>query len=196
MWRESLIGLMACTALAVAVPIKHAASMPVSVSEEKQQHACGDGCHCAACAVLDKTQFMQLTTPDWKAGHAVTLENISDKPTIIAFFRSDCAPCRVELKTLPKIAAQNGEVNVYVVVMQDKAQFAPALNSEWEGTDLPRNISVIQSQEMDNKKLLAAFGNDKQALPYSVALHKGGAICGQHYGVLGTDIAKEWATTC
>ncbi len=48
----------------------------------------------------------------------------------------------------------------------------------------------------DGKEVLAAFGNEKLAMPFSVALHADGSICKRRYGILGTDIVKEWAKTC
>ena len=49
---------------------------------------------------------------------------------------------------------------------------------------------------LNDKVQTTAFGDTKHTLPYSVMLHADGSLCKNHYGILGSDLVKEWLKTC
>lgn len=109
---------------------------------------------------------------------------------LVAFWRSDCAPCLKEMGILPEIARQNADLPVALISLQDAANTSAHL------TPMPDNVHVLVAQS-GGKEVLAAFGNDKTlALPFSVMLNRDGTVCGRHYGILGPEKVKEWREKC
>ncbi len=124
-------------------------------------------------------ESVTVTAADWR-GHA----------TLVAFWRSDCAPCLKEMGILPDIARQNHDLPIALISLHDaehtRAHLAP----------MPENVQVLVAQD-EGKEVLSAFGNDRTlALPYSVMLDKDGAICNWYYGIVAPEKVKEWRKQC
>lgn len=116
---------------------------------------------------------------DWRRG-----------PALVAFWRSDCLPCLVELTRLPEIARDNPALAIDLVALQDAERARAHLPA------LPANVRVLVASG-DGRALLADFGNDRQlALPYSVMLDVRGAVCARHYGILNPERVRTWQETC
>lgn len=109
---------------------------------------------------------------------------------IITFWRADCAPCLVELQTLPKIAAAHPDLQITLLVLQDDGRGAAALERD------PNENLVLEAFDGDPEALFARYGNEKRALPYSVALTAEGTVCASHYGLLGTALVAAWVVSC
>lgn len=121
---------------------------------------------------------------------AVSIERWKGKPLLVAFWRSDCAPCLQEMKLLPEIAKDNSDLTIALISLHDVEHTRSHL------PDLPDNVHTLVAND-DGKKVLASFGNDRTlALPYSVILNKKGDVCGKHYGILSPDQIKEWRKEC
>lgn len=109
---------------------------------------------------------------------------------IVSLFRSDCAPCRHELTILPHIAERHPGLLVTLLVLYDDGLLARLADT------LRRPNLRIRVAKGTAQEIMARYGNDKQALPFSVALDRTGRVCGRHYGLLGLDLVEEWGTTC
>lgn len=120
----------------------------------------------------------------------VSIGRWEGKPLLVAFWRSDCAPCLQEMKLLPKIAKDNNDLNIALISLHDVEHTRSHLPA------LPENVHTLVAND-DGKKVLASFGNDRTlALPYSVMLDKKGDVCGKHYGIVSPDKIKEWRKQC
>lgn len=112
------------------------------------------------------------------------------QPMLVAFWRSDCAPCLQEMKILPDIASQNPGLSITLISLHDAEHTRAHLAS------MPSNVLVLVAQD-EGKTVLADFGNDRMlALPYSIMRDKKGGICDRHYGILLPDRVKEWRKQC
>ena len=112
------------------------------------------------------------------------------KPVLIAFWRSDCAPCLHELTLLPDIAKQHPDLSIMLVSLQD------AEHTRAHVSPMPANVHVLVAKD-DAKTVLAAFGNDRVlALPYSVMLDSKGQRCDWYYGIIAPEKVKEWQKKC
>lgn len=121
---------------------------------------------------------------------AVSIERWKGEPLLVAFWRSDCAPCLQEMKLLPEIANENSDLAIALISLHDAAHTRSHLPA------LPKNVHTLVAND-DGKKVLASFGNDRTlALPYSVMLNKKNDVCGKHYGIVSPDKIKEWRKEC
>ena len=121
---------------------------------------------------------------------AVSIERWKGKPLLVAFWRSDCAPCLHEMKLLPEIAKDNGDLTIALISLHDVEHTRSHLPA------LPDNVHVLVGVG-DKKAILSAFGNTRTlALPYSVMLNKKGDICGKQYGIVSPNKVKEWQKKC
>lgn len=121
---------------------------------------------------------------------AVSIERWKGKPLLVAFWRSDCAPCLQEMKLLPEIAKANSDLAMALISLHDVEHTRSHLPV------LPENVHTLVAND-DGKKVLASFGNDRTlALPYSVMLNKKGDVCGKHYGIVSPNQVKEWRERC
>jgi len=125
-----------------------------------------------------------------KADEAFTLDRFRGHPLLIAFWRSDCAPCVTETPILLKIAAAHREVPVALISLQDKAHTL----KHFADNPAP-NIQVLVA-EGKMKDTLNALGDERSALPFSVYLRADGSVCHTRYGLLGTAVADAWVRQC
>lgn len=109
---------------------------------------------------------------------------------IVSLFRSDCAPCRHELTILPRIAERHPDLLVTLLVLHDDGVVARQADA------LRRPNLRIRTAKGSAEEIMARYGNDRQALPFSVALDRSGQVCGRHYGLLGLNLADEWGKAC
>lgn len=125
-----------------------------------------------------------------KPDKAFTLDRFHGKPLLIAFWRSDCAPCVTEKPILLKIASAHPEVPVMLISLQSKAQ---TLRHFTENPAANVKVLLAQGSMQDT---LQALGDERSALPFSLYLRADGSVCHTRYGLLGTAVADEWVRQC
>jgi hypothetical protein len=104
-------------------------------------------------------------------------------------WRSDCAPCLVELAHVAdiKAAARGGRLLIIALEPREKtertlrARGVP-LDDVWIAQDGAANVLEAMS--------------GARRLPLSVALDARGRICRTHVGLLGTERVREWIAAC
>jgi thiol-disulfide isomerase/thioredoxin len=111
------------------------------------------------------------------------------RPSLVIYWRSDCAPCLQELKSVPHIARTNPNVSIVLVALHNDMK-----PEQWQPY-MASNVLMKTADDTD-KNQMRADGDPSMALPFSVALHADGSLCEHHFGLLGTARAKEWAATC
>lgn len=144
----------------------------------------------AAHAATQKQAFTELYGDGLAQERAAPPELWHEGKAVALFWRSDCAPCMRELAALPELAASAPGMRFLVVSLESTAQaqhFVPHV--------LPDNVTVLAAGG-DARKVLAAFGNRKPVLPFSVALHDDGSVCESRYGLTGSERVKKWMASC
>ena len=138
-----------------------------------------------ACApAKEEPGFQSLST-----GDTITLAAFGDKPALVAFWRSDCAPCATEKPILLTIAKEHADLPVVIISLQD------AVHTRKDFAAVPSNMHVLLAKD-DAVKTLHALGDENSAMPYSVFLHADGTQCKSRLGLLGTHIVDEWVKQC
>lgn len=110
-------------------------------------------------------------------------------PFIALVWKSDCAPCLIELGYLAKL--QDAAGGRLVSIALDPPDAARAALSE-------RAIAphAAYAASGDAAGILAGLAGGQTRLPLSVAVTASGEICASHVGLLGVDMAAEWSRTC
>jgi thiol-disulfide isomerase/thioredoxin len=132
----------------------------------------------------------ELALKPLASGKTITLKEFRGSPLLLAFWRSDCAPCMTETPILLEIAKQHAALNIAIVSLQDEAHTRKHLAAR----PAP-NIQVLIAAG-DAKQTLEGMDDARAALPYSVFLSADGSVCRTHTGLLGTDTVDEWIKRC
>ncbi len=145
--------------------------------------------------------FLALVLASASAGAAETarfgLETVALEPStpalagpfIALVWKSDCAPCLVELGYLAKLEAAAGGRLVSIAL--DPPDAARAALSE-------RAIAphAAYAASGDAAGILASLSGGQTRLPLSVAVSASGEICASHVGMLGAEMAADWSRSC
>jgi hypothetical protein len=143
----------------------------------------------------------------WAAAHAVAavdprplqLESLDGKRVeightpngvILAFWRSDCAPCLLELRAARDYAAAACPARFLFVGLEGGPDLAAAARKSGAPPEmLVRGVGSASA-------ILTAYGGAPPRLPLAVAFRPSGALCAHHGGLLGTDRVRTWARDC
>lgn len=112
-----------------------------------------------------------------------------NKPSVVIFYSSDCAPCHAELKRLPQLqkAAKNWSLVLATLTKPDAALLKKT-------ADLA--IKVIDLSTSNGSLILKSLNDDQLMLPFAFATDRSGALCARQSGLLGTDKIKGWRHLC
>jgi hypothetical protein len=111
-------------------------------------------------------------------------------PTIIAFWRTDCAPCLIELRGARAYAQAARPGRLLFVGLQPAAP----LRSAAARAGAP--LSLIARSPASPAAILTAFGGAPPRLPLAVAFDRHGRVCERHAGLLGTEQVRAWVRAC
>ena len=111
-------------------------------------------------------------------------------PTILAFWRADCAPCLIELNEAAAYAqaARPGRM-LFVGLQQPQVLREAALKAG-------ASLDLIVSADGAASEILTRFGGAPPRLPLAVALDASGRVCARRHGLLGIERVMAWAQTC
>ncbi len=126
-------------------------------------------------------------------GPEIALSEVSGGPAIVLFWRSDCAPCLIELAHLAALDEAARPGRLITVALEPAA--AAAAKLEDLGLAAGRAYAVAGG-EADAEAVLAAASEGGRRLPYAIALEGAGGICARHLGLLGTERARDWMRRC
>lgn len=153
----------------------------------------GTGFAAAVAAAL-----VSLATGSAAASAALRLESLDgapiavrgSSPTILAFWRADCAPCLIELGQAQAYADAARPARLLFVGLQDRAALkAAAAKAHAPPAVLARTIGAPS-------QVLTDLEGFPPRLPLAVALDPSGRICARRTGLLGTDQVRAWARSC
>lgn len=139
-------------------------------------------------AALAAPPELQLTRSASSAPVALTTVSRGDG-AIILFWRTDCAPCLLELQHLAALRRASGSKPLVLVALQSQADLDEGL------LRLGTPISTWRAVE-DPRTVLLRFGGSPPRLPLAVALDRCGEICRAHHGLVGSNIVKKWIRAC
>lgn len=129
------------------------------------------------------------TFPPQSLATALAADN-PKKVSIVLLWRSDCAPCLVELSRLPALQAAAGKAAIVTLALESAARA--------RATAQLRGISTTSGYvtTISPRTVLASSDGGLAFLPKAVALSADGKVCDTHVGILGTDKVREWAARC
>lgn len=119
----------------------------------------------------------------------LNIQDLKRGQDLVLFWRSDCAPCLLEIGLLPEISKQFPNLKILLVSLQNVE-----LPQKHVLPNLPNVGQAVAVSDV--REVLQEFGNEKLALPYSVALRGDGSICAKNYGILGIRKINNWIKTC
>jgi hypothetical protein len=111
-------------------------------------------------------------------------------PTLMLFWRADCAPCRLELSHLTPLRAAASPMKLELVGLQSAGELRAGLRAA--GLDPASSLRTSDPPD----RVLSAWGGPPPRLPLAVALDGTGRICARHSGLIGTERLQAWARTC
>ena len=106
------------------------------------------------------------------------------RPGVVMFWRSDCAPCRLELGDLPALRRAAAPLPLQLVSLD-------AASAAWAGRFRRRSKT-----HEDPAKVLTDWGGAPPRLPLAVALDPSGQVCARHTGLIGRDRLRAWSQAC
>jgi thiol-disulfide isomerase/thioredoxin len=109
------------------------------------------------------------------AGHATSIASWPDRPMVINFWATWCAPCLREIPLLKAFQVENPGVQVVGIAVD---RFDPVVSFAGE---MDFNYPILVG-ETDGINAAAAFGIGVLALPITVFTDRAGAILGIHTG--------------
>lgn len=115
---------------------------------------------------------------------------LAGHPAVLLFWRSDCAPCRLELGGLAGLEAAAGPGQLVTVALEEPGAARATLDTM---TRKPSEAWVADRPAAD---VLVAFNGQPPRLPLAVALDSRGRVCERHLGLLGTDRVRQWVREC
>lgn len=137
-------------------------------------------------AAAPRLSLASLDTPTT----TTTLAQLRGSARVVVFWRTDCAPCLIELPMLEQLQGKLGLGRIVLVGLDDGdaerrvlAQRAPDLHGAWAATG-------------DAAAILTAFGGPPPRLPLAVAIDRSGRICARHHGLLGSERIESWIRQC
>ena len=105
------------------------------------------------------------------------------RPGVVLFWRSDCAPCRLELADLPALRRAAAPLPLQPVELKGAA-----------GT--PHEGPAGLRTDEDPAAVLTRWGGAPPRLPLTAAVDAQGRLCARHTGLIGRDRLKDWARAC
>jgi thiol-disulfide isomerase/thioredoxin len=111
------------------------------------------------------------------------------RPAIVLFWRTDCAPCLLELENLPALRQAAGSDPLLLVAMQSRDAVRAGLQRL--GRAIPTRITAE-----DPAKVLIRLGGAPARLPQAVALDRQGNICRTRHGLVGSNTVRQWTKAC
>ena len=110
--------------------------------------------------------------------------------SIIMLWRSDCAPCLVELLRLNALRKAAGSGQVTTLALE--APIVARATAQNRALNVLDGFATTESP----RRVLASAGQNVALLPTSVAISANGRVCDSHVGILGTDQIREWVRKC
>jgi thiol-disulfide isomerase/thioredoxin len=110
--------------------------------------------------------------------------------SIVLLWRSDCAPCLVELGRLVTLQQAAGKAKIVMLALEDPA--TAWATARRRGLVLGSSFATVS----DPRIVLGSADTTMTYLPKSVAISANGRVCDSHMGILGTDIIRDWVAKC
>ena len=122
------------------------------------------------------------------AGTPTSLASLADRPLLINFWATWCAPCLREIPLLKAFHDEQPGIDVVGIAVD---RLEPVLEyAEDMQFNYPSLIGQTEAYEA-----MVVFRNDAQVMPFSVFSAPGGAILGIHYGELHAEDLDNFAGT-
>ena len=125
-----------------------------------------------------------------KPGPAIDLAAVRrHRAAAILFWRTDCAPCLLELRHLSELRRASGKHPLLLVAMESREMLQAGLRHV--GQPIPTWLSAEEPGAV-----LTRFGGAPPRLPLAVAVNSRGNICRVRHGLIGSNTVKQWMKAC
>lgn len=121
---------------------------------------------------------------------AMPLSALNGQPHVVLLWRSDCAPCLIELQNFAALEAATGAGRLVTIAIEPVGQARQTLHQ----FNVPPHPAFVA--QGDATVFLEAISDGGRRLPLALALDRRGHICARHVGLLGTDLARAWIRQC
>lgn len=124
------------------------------------------------------------------AGRPHQLSDLAGRPAVLVFWRSDCGPCLIELKSIGRLQDAARPARLITIAVQPRGTALPA------AARLKLPAGQAWTAQGDPAAVLTAFNGPPPRLPLAIAITAKGQVCDRRLGLLGTDRVAEWAHRC
>ena len=114
----------------------------------------------------------------------------SKSGSIVLLWRSDCAPCLVELNRMAALQEVAGRIQISTLALGPLDQ----ARASAQRFSIPPNNGFVSLRS--TRQVLGSLGTRMSLMPTSVMISANGRICDTHIGILGTNKIREWAGRC
>ena len=152
-----------------------------------------------ACGETASATASDGVRPEDAFARSVTLQTLNGTPvpaasgagmTVLAFWRTDCGPCLIELRSLATYAKAARPGRFLFVGLQDAAALdAARAKAHAPADDIVRAVG-------EPADILTQAGGAPPRLPLAIAVSSRGDVCARHVGLLGTDLVRQWVRDC
>lgn len=115
-----------------------------------------------------------------------------DVPVLEVFYSPTCAPCRLELPVIARIAAGQ-EARIRIVILDQQARSRNELRAVSPALEAAAADPAAGKSPND---ILRAAGEDRGILPYARSLTADGAVCAKWSGGLTLRKAQDLLGAC
>lgn len=130
--------------------------------------------------------YADLSLPNLE-GQALALSTWADRPRLLNFWASWCAPCVAEMPVLDRFAQMQASQGVRVIgIALDEAP-----NVRQFLTQHPVSYPVLLDTP-SRQDSSVRYGNVRGVLPYSVLIGADGRILAQKWGAFEPDALEDW----
>lgn len=107
--------------------------------------------------------------------------------SIVLLWRSDYAPCLVELSRMAALQEAAGHIQISTLALEPPDQ----ARASAQRFSIPPNNGFVSLRS--TRQVLGSVGTRMSLMPTSVMISANGRICDTNIGILGTDKVREWA---